>query len=848
MYARDDCGKQEKTPRRGSPSLPSFCEDREKRSLARSPSPEASPRRVSGEKRKLKSDHTDLRFCPVKRRPEAKRPHVEAEDALRKRARTTAWSQGPPKHQEASHSAADPGSPQSPALSRTKKDVGGAPERRPQDPQLAPGRRKLDSKADSQAGGRRSVTREAKPERPPQAPDGPRKCCVWEKRQRAQAAAEGCPPDPPSQEPLDSTRRRVSFRIPSRAREPLGKPAEPTACRSLSEAGEGGGGAEAPRGLPKATEPQSAPASAGSVSRPAVREWTRRDDHEPRGRSQPRSGGKVSEMQIVEELHAARAGKSVDLLAGPTSGELMSMEIDLAEEDVHPSAANPASDKKLLIVIDTNILMNHLKFVKSLKTTEIPGFDGLVLIIPWVVVQELDRMKDGKLLKHVQHKAIPAVHFIHDGLREPDRKLWGQPLQLAAQRLYGLSDENSDDRVLKCCLQYQELFPRSLVILCTDDRNLRSKGLISGVKSLSKEELSAECRSPTLSTASGQPGLPEQPREAETKPSEGRPSEDAADSERVRLHEFMSQLEKSLGSALSSILETEMKLAFGDLWVEVLYLKPPWTLLHLLQCFRKHWLAVFGLAVENGLLATVESLYHNLSKANRAVDLATVKFLLQDAKTLLLAFSARSNYDGVLPQAFAHVTRLLQAFPAVKATRHPTPPVKAAGSRQGGAAPPPHSQDVAPRADPPAPPASRHQEIWSILEKVWITIYQNSTEVFQALGSDSPPASSQLASLEGAFLSLQKLMAAAKDILEGIQRILAPNSSFQDIEPLYSTLVKYEVNAHIRFTAQELYNCVSLAEYREKLAIGCGQLEDLEAAMRQCHAHVCQGARPPPTT
>ena len=37
------------------------------------------------------------------------------------------------------------------------------------------------------------------------------------------------------------------------------------------------------------------------------------------------------------------------------------------------SLANTASDKKLLIVIDTNILMNHLKFVRRLMTTEIPG-------------------------------------------------------------------------------------------------------------------------------------------------------------------------------------------------------------------------------------------------------------------------------------------------------------------------------------------------------------------------------------------------------------------------------------------------------------------------------------------
>lgn len=43
-------------------------------------------------------------------------------------------------------------------------------------------------------------------------------------------------------------------------------------------------------------------------------------------------------MQIVEELHAARVGKSVHLPVVPPAGELMSMEIDLVEEDVPSSA------------------------------------------------------------------------------------------------------------------------------------------------------------------------------------------------------------------------------------------------------------------------------------------------------------------------------------------------------------------------------------------------------------------------------------------------------------------------------------------------------------------------------
>ncbi|XP_049724299.1 transcriptional protein SWT1 isoform X7 [Elephas maximus indicus] len=552
------------------------------------------------------------------------------------------------------------------------------------------------------------------------------------------------------------------------------------------------------------------------------------------------------EMQIVEELHAARVGKSVDLPAVPPSGELMSMEVDLVEADVLSSAANTASDKKLLIVIDTNILMNHLKFVRILKMTEIPGFDSLVLIIPWIVVQELDRMKAGKLLKHAQPKAIPAVHFINDSLRNQDRKLWGQSIQLASQKLYGLSDENNDDRVLKCCLQYQELFPCSLVILCTDDRNLRNKGLISGVKSLSKEELSTELLNLSLNTdVCHQPCISKQQLKAEaTSLKESYEEESANSGLSILLENIMSELEKSLGTALSSILETEMKIAFGNLWMEMLYLKPPWTLIHLLQCFKKHWLAVFGLVMEKNLVLTIESLYENLCKASSAVDFTTTKFLLQDSKSLLHAFSTRSNYDGILPQAFAQVNKLLQTFTEVKAKLQPNSSENTVGKKQEDTSSmKAGNEEITLFSGSQLSQPNRHQEIWSILENVWITIYQNSTDVFQRLGSNSALTTSKIASFEEAFIYLQKLMVAVKDILEGIQRILAPNSNYQDVETLYNFLIKYEVNKSIQFTPQELYNCVSQTEYREKLTIGCRQLVEMEYTMQQCNASVYMEAK-----
>ncbi|XP_036610453.1 transcriptional protein SWT1 isoform X2 [Trichosurus vulpecula] len=559
------------------------------------------------------------------------------------------------------------------------------------------------------------------------------------------------------------------------------------------------------------------------------------------------------EMQIVEELHAARVGKSMDLPVVPASGELTSMEIDLTEDDVHPFVENTASDTKLLIVIDTNILMNHLKFLGILKTMDVPGFDRLVLIIPWVVVQELDRMKAGKLLQHAQHKAIAAVHFINDSLRSQDGKLWGQSIQLASQKLYGLSDENNDDRVLKCCLQYQNLFPCAVVILCTDDRNLRNKSIISGIKSLSKAELSAELLtlSPKSVTVDSQPHISNQHIKAGTKPLEKSCNGNTISSGiAILLENIISELEKYLGTALSSILETEMKIAFGDLWLEMVYFKPPWTLAHLLQCFKKHWLAVFGLVVEKNLLMTIESLYENLCKA-KTVDLATTKFLLQDSKHLLHAFSTRSNYDGILPQAFAQVNQLLQTLSEVN-SKHKSDSTEsiesfskntACKNQEENALLQPSNQENPTVLGTQLPQPNRHQEIWSVLENVWTTLYLNSTDVFQSLDSNNTLSTPKIASFEEAFVYLQKLMAAVKGVLAGIQRILAPHSCYQDIETLYNFLVTNEANSCISFTAQELYECVSQAEYREKLKIGCCQLAQMEFTMEQCNASVYMEAK-----
>ncbi|XP_066117435.1 transcriptional protein SWT1 isoform X5 [Saccopteryx bilineata] len=788
MSNKESCGNRTQSERKDTTLSPSFDEETtHNKTSGCYTSSACSVRCASSQKRKLKSDHVDILNCDIKRRQDLKRPHVDT-DTPSKRLKVNSSSQGPGKLQEGSYSNDNQIISQSPS-NGTKKDISKCVDFKVKDIKLTNVRcnlyhgiknlsnpkiaKDVTPKAECQSHEKtwprvlahREKIKELKKERHNRPRDSYEKCGL-EKCKRIQFSQD-YNYNKIIKEPLESRRMKISFKIPVKSHDTHQKPVEKNVFllesnKSRTKQKKKGHLENCQVSL-NLMKHKSKHLPSDSTYKKNVHEWKGKYHHEHQESNDSGSSDNLTqsfearcsvsyesiqdtdqEMQIVEELHAARMGKSVDLPLVPPPGDLASMEIDLVEDDLHSSAANTASDKKLLIVIDTNILMNHLKFVRILKITEIPGFDGLVLIIPWIVVQELDRMKAGKLLKYAQHKAVPAVHFINDSLKNQDRKLWGQSIQLASQKLYGLSDENNDDRVLKCCLQYQELFPSSLVILCTDDRNLRNKGLISGVKSLSKEELSAEFLNVSVyRTVCHQP------------------------------------------------------------------------------CVSKQ----------------------QLKEANNA-DFTSVKFLLQDSQSLLHAFSTRSNYDGILPQAFAQVNKLLQTFTEVKAKVNQNSSENTVGKKQEDTSPmKSNNQEITTLSGSHPPRPNKHQEIWSVLEAVWITIYQNSTDVFQRLGSNSALTFSKMASFEEAFIYLQKLMAAVKNIREGIQRILAPNSSYQDVETLYNILIKYEVNKTVNFTAQELYDCVSQTEYRERLTIGCRQLVEMDCAMQQCNASVYMEAK-----
>uniref|UniRef100_T1JAG5 PIN domain-containing protein n=1 Tax=Strigamia maritima TaxID=126957 RepID=T1JAG5_STRMM len=138
--------------------------------------------------------------------------------------------------------------------------------------------------------------------------------------------------------------------------------------------------------------------------------------------------------------------------------------------------------KTMYVITDTNILIHNLDlFKKLLPLTE----HKIVFIIPWIVLQELDKLK--RSTKDVNLQAREAVRFIDVSLADPTSGVKGQTLKAATQLKNELATTN-DDQILLCCIDFNEILDSSTVLL-TNDRNLRSKTHANNCIALSSDNI-----------------------------------------------------------------------------------------------------------------------------------------------------------------------------------------------------------------------------------------------------------------------------------------------------------------------------------------------------------------------
>ncbi|XP_044218487.1 transcriptional protein SWT1 [Thunnus albacares] len=555
------------------------------------------------------------------------------------------------------------------------------------------------------------------------------------------------------------------------------------------------------------------------------------------------------QMQLVEELHLARSEKRLEVDVMQSYGELTCMDIDPPEEGATDTLCKQPLQQGLILVLDTNVLLSHLDYVKKMRSHGLGALGFPVVLIPWVVLQELDSLKKGRgLTGSVAHLACPAISYIYDSLKSRDPYLWGQSMQQAAQSSNGLSTENNDDRVLQCCLQYQTLYPECALILCTNDKNLCSKALLSGVKAHSKNDLEAEGgrsgHGPHLPQNNQIPMLPhispqvsspvmsrsftpvQQHSQERTGLSVGAIQNDRkqlseGDEEKKKwdLSRSVSELEDCLQEVLSEVLEVEMKAAYEDLWQEIVYLKPPWTLKDILQCLKKHWIAVFGFIVPREKLQTVLNLI-NFFNSGKSVDCSAMLAALQEAKDLVKAFEKSSS----------HVPRALSVMDNIFHNLQPQ-----------GESP---TCDVVMNDDDEDKQLTSaqvsHQEVWALFENIWSNVCRISFEVFKALGFD--PHTMQSAQPAGgppppqdAVACLQKLSSMVSQLLQAFSSVLSSAPGLEEVQTLLSIIQSNKiVDVDSRLAAKDLLDCFSQQDYREKLRVGGTQLMGLKEALDRC--------------
>ncbi|KAG0032678.1 RNA endoribonuclease [Podila clonocystis] len=168
------------------------------------------------------------------------------------------------------------------------------------------------------------------------------------------------------------------------------------------------------------------------------------------------------------------------------------------------SASLSAKDSgfEAVVVLDTNVLLSHLNFLRSLVSICDSKYNGAssrtkaVFIVPWVVIQELDGLKADRGRRggevDVADKARRAIKYIQDELERPENKrsLRGQKIGECLEKR-----ETNDDYILDCCQYFQSELgtdKKTKVTLFSNDRNLCVKAMIHEVATLSHGKIDFE--------------------------------------------------------------------------------------------------------------------------------------------------------------------------------------------------------------------------------------------------------------------------------------------------------------------------------------------------------------------
>ena len=279
-----------------------------------------------------------------------------------------------------------------------------------------------------------------------------------------------------------------------------------------------------------------------------------------------------------------------------------------------------------LVVVDTNVFISSLDVLTQLRD------DTLVrVVVPWMVVRELDSLKAGAGGTAVRARA--AVRWLNAALKaDPARqRIMAQTAAECGRATAILQQEqrelSPDDRILATCLA----LTGHNSFLLTNDVNLANKALIHGVKCGDTEEIIHLINGNCVGQEARGTGDPEE--------------------ERI-CAELTAEARGVATELLGECVRKEFEHAYGNLWHKIVSIKPKdtrpyWSLDNIFTLFSKHHIAVFGLSFpRNGrdLKSQMQSLKEKLGVKSKP-KLRQVKLIISDMKSLFEMMKGKEHYE-----------------------------------------------------------------------------------------------------------------------------------------------------------------------------------------------------------
>lgn len=278
---------------------------------------------------------------------------------------------------------------------------------------------------------------------------------------------------------------------------------------------------------------------------------------------------------------------------------------------------------RVVVVIDTNVLLSHLTFTErtfSRLLDQSPAIEA-ILLVPWIVLCELDKLKDHKnerLLADAARLALRRLRLLisqRDSFVKAQSSMEHAQIAKHADGLLEHARLKNDDYILNTCLEWdagkiatlRSSGTRAGVLLLSNDTGLCTRARANGIVSFTADEFSAAAGDLSKVVLS-LPSIMYHDHSTELEPLRRHVFERKEHPENgsIPCQDGLKLEEESdpVISTISSILQTYLVPAVAyyrqqdlrDLWVELLEedLRPPWSAPTVLKVLIRHETTFWG--------------------------------------------------------------------------------------------------------------------------------------------------------------------------------------------------------------------------------------------------------------